>query len=219
MSVFVSVSSRTSLMMLATVLIAGCTSVDLDPYYKAPTVRVPEPLPPASAEPPVATTQSVLPTGQSIERPLPPLGAAGATPAPSAVPQTPPPTAGAQEQENLVTLTTRLEGLAVNPPSDSTGSGQFDALYDASTRLLRWKASWSGLSGTITAVQFHGPADGDQNGPPAMIWPAPFGPTYEGRATLTPQQVEDLLQGRWYVSVFTTTYPAGELRGQLRVVQ
>ena len=28
----------------------------------------------------------------------------------------------------------------------------------------------------------------------------------------------DLLAGRWYVSVYTTAYPSGELRGQLRVV-
>ena len=96
--------------------------------------------------------------------------------------------------------------------------GQLDALYDSNTRLLRWKTSWSALSGPITAVQFHGPAEYGQTGPVTMVWPAPFGPTYEGRATLTPQQAVDLLDGRWYVNVFTAPYPSGELRGQLRVV-
>jgi hypothetical protein len=51
-----------------------------------------------------------------------------------------------------------------------------------------------------------------------MMWPGPFGPTYEGRATLTPQQANDLLAGLWYVSVATAAYPSGEVRGQLHVV-
>ncbi|MDR1969543.1 MAG: CHRD domain-containing protein [Burkholderiaceae bacterium] len=130
------------------------------------------------------------------------------------------PQPGPQEdqQAHLVTLTTRLEGGAESPPNRSAGTGQFDAMYDTNTHLLRWKTSWSGLSGPITDVRFHGPAEKGQNGPPAMIWPAPFGPTYEGRATLTPQQEQDLLQGRWYLNVSSAMYPAGELRGQLRVV-
>jgi hypothetical protein len=214
MPVFVSVFLRALPLVLAAVLIAGCSTVDLDPYYRAPSVRMPEPLPSPPVAPPEATTQSVPPV-QPVGRPLPPVGATA--PALSSVPVPPPSTAG--EQVNLITLTTRLEGAAVNPPVDSVGTGQFDALYDTNTRLLRWKASWSGLSGAITGVQFHGPAAVDQNGPPAMIWPAPFGPTYEGRATLMPQQADDLLRGRWYVNVFTADYPAGELRGQLRMVR
>jgi hypothetical protein len=51
-----------------------------------------------------------------------------------------------------------------------------------------------------------------------MIWPGPFGVRYEGHATLTPQQRDDLLGGRWYVVVMTANYPQGELRGQMGVV-
>jgi hypothetical protein len=235
MPVFLPVSSRRWLAALAAALLAaGCTSVDLGAYYEPPAVRMPEPLPPASAPasaalPQPATPQPVSP-GQPVGQPLPPLGAGGpdapatppATPASAPTPAAPAsaaPVAAPEVHANLFALTTRLEGAAVNPPTRSAGIGRLDAQYDASTGLLQWKASWAGLAGTITGVQFHGPAGMDQNGPPVMIWPAPFGPTYEGRATLTAQQAQDLLAGRWYLNVFTSAYPAGELRGQLRVVR
>ena len=67
-------------------------------------------------------------------------------------------------------------------------------------------------------MRFHAPGLEGQEAPAVMLWPGPFGPTYEGRATLTANQAVDLLDGRWYVVVSTTAYPAGELRGQLRVV-
>ena len=217
---FVSVYSRATLAGLAAaVLAAGCSTVDLGPRYNPPPVRMPQALPAPSAPaalPPSATAQPVTP-GQPIGQPLPPIGAEGAFPAPP--PSQTPPAAPADLPQGLVTLTTRLEAAAVIPPTRSAGTGQLDALYDAGTRLLRWKASWSGLSGPITGVQFHGPAGMDQNGPPTMMWPGPFGPAYEGRATLTQQQATDLAEGRWYVNISTATYPAGELRGQLRVVR
>lgn len=206
---------RASLALVAAaVLAAGCSTVDLGPRYDPPPVRAPQPLPPAPAPlPPVATPQPV-PPAQPVPQPLPPIGSTVPTPPPPM--QTP--VDPASPQAHLVTLTTRLDGASAMPPTRSSGTGQLDALYDSSTRLLRWKTSWSGLSGPITGVQFHGPADYGQNGPVVMVWPAPFGPTYEGRATLTTQQAIDLLDGRWYVNVFTSPYPSGELRGQLRVV-
>ena len=140
-------------------------------------------------------------------QPLPPAGQSA-----------PPPVAPADPGAHLVTLTTRLDGASVMPPTRSAASAQLDAVYEPATRLLRWKTRWSGLSGAITGVQFHGPADAGQNAPAVLAWPAPFGASYEGRATLGAAQASDLLAGRWYVSVYTTTYPLGELRGQVRVV-
>jgi hypothetical protein len=119
---------------------------------------------------------------------------------------------------HLVTLSTRLDGASVMPPTRSNGTAQLDAVYDSHTRILRWRTTWSGLSGAITGVQFHAPAAPGQNAPAVLTWPGPFGPSYEGRATLSPNQVVDLMDGRWYISVYTTSYPSGELRGQLRVV-
>ena len=191
--------------LAAALLASACGTVDLGPRYNPPPIRMPGPLPAAPAtpapQPMGAQSMPVPPAPQSAPQPLPPVTE-------SAPPANP----------NLVTLTTTLDGASVIPPARSGASGRLDALYDSNTRVLRWKASWDGLAGAITAVEFHGPADAAHNAPATMIWPSPFGVRYEGRATLSPQQAADLLGGRWYVSVFTSSYPQGELRGQLQVV-
>lgn len=206
-------SSRSSLMVLsAALLVSACTSIDLGPHYEPPPVRSPQPLPPPQDPlPPVAQPQPVPPS-QPLPQTLPPAG----QPMPPVVTPGPAPI---DPTAHLVALTTRLDGASVMPPTRSNGTAQLDAVYDSHTRVLRWKTSWSGLSGPITGVRFHGPAAQGQNAPAVLVWPGPFGPTYEGRATLTPNQAVDLMDGRWYISVYTSVYPQGELRGQLRVVQ
>ena len=193
--------------LAAACLLSACASVDLGRRYDPPPIRAPQPLPPAQL-PSVPSngvqTQPVTPA-QPVPQPLPPAGQSAPLPPTDA-------------SARLVTLSTRLDGASVMPPTRSAGSGQWDAIYDPDTRLLRWKTRWSGLSGAITGVQFHGPADAGQNAPAVLVWPAPFGPSYEGRASLSAAQAMDLLAGRWYVSVFTAAYPLGELRGQVRVV-
>ena len=39
--------------------------------------------------------------------------------------------------------------------------------------------------------------------------------SFEGSATLTDTQAEDLMAGKWYVNIHTATQKAGEIRGQL----
>ncbi|WP_051237513.1 CHRD domain-containing protein [Ottowia thiooxydans] len=214
--------SRHALAVLAAACLASaCASVDLSKRYDPPPLRLPQPIP--SQQPPISPT-GVQPQPisgvQPVPQALPPIGAV------QPQPQSPPPApvdstvvAPVRPDTHLVTLTGQLDGMSVIPATRSNGSGQLDALYDSSTRTLRWKTSWTGLSGAITAVQFHGPADPGQSAPASMIWPGPFGPRYEGRATLTPQQAVDLMDGRWYVNVMTSAYPAGEVRAQLRIVR
>lgn len=215
MSTFASPSSRTSLAVLATtMLISACASVDLGPTYSPPPVRMPQSAPPAPASMPPIAQPSAVPPVQPVPQTLPPIGS---TPAPGSTVPTPAPTP-IDPRASIVTLTTRLDAMSTLPPARSNATGQLDAIYDANTRLFRWKASWSGLSGAITGAQFHGPADQGQVGPATLIWPGPFGPSYEGRATLTPAQAVDLMSGRWYLNVQTTANPTGELRGQLLVV-
>lgn len=192
----------TSLVLVVAGLVTACSSVDLGPQYSPPPIRMPEP---------VSTEPVAAPVTAPVVQPQP-------VPAIQPVPEVPP-VGTTRPDGNLVTLSTRLDGASAIPPARSAATGQIDALYDSATRTLRWKASWSGLSGAIVGVQFHGPAASGQVAAPTLIWPGPFGPRYEGRATLTLQQAADLLGGRWYVNIETRSYPQGELRGQMRVVQ
>ena len=90
-------------------------------------------------------------------------------------------------------------------------------MFDRDTRLLRWKVSYTGLSGPATAAHFHGPAAVGANAGVALAWPQPITSPMEGRATLTSAQAADLLAGRWYANIHTAAYPGGEVRGQMTV--
>lgn len=210
-------------------VLTGCATVDLGGRYDPPPIQNP-----GSVTAPSASAPSTAPIGQAqtqpvapstpLGQPLPPIGQGQTLPPASTLPPAtgsmpPSTTVNPQDpQAGVVTLSARLDGASVVPPSRSTAVGQIDAIYDTNTRLMRWKTTWPGLSGPITAVQFHGPAGPGQTASPTLMWPGPFGPSYEGRATLTPQQATDLLGGRWYLNVQTSAYPAGEIRGQMRVV-
>jgi hypothetical protein len=51
-----------------------------------------------------------------------------------------------------------LDGKAEVPPNTSAAKGTADIDYDAATKKLTWKVTYSGLSGPATAAHFHGPA-------------------------------------------------------------
>ncbi len=108
---------------------------------------------------------------------------------------------------NLVTLTTQLRGANEVPPVMSMGSGQVDAVLNTDTNLLRWKLSYSGLSGPATAGHFHGPAAVGANGGVVLPFPGTVRSPMEGSATLTAAQVSDLLASRWYANIHTANNP------------
>lgn len=116
---------------------------------------------------------------------------------------------------HLATFTTRLAGTNEVPPNGSMGTGTVDAVLDKNTLLLRWKLSYSNLSGPPTMAHFHGPAEIGANAAPVITFRPPLTAAYDGRATLTPAQAADLLAGKWYANVHTARFPGGELRGQM----
>ena len=118
-------------------------------------------------------------------------------------------------QSNMVAFTTQLRAANEVPPNTSTGSGSVDAAFNKDTNLLRWKASFSGLTGPATGAHFHGPAAIGSNAGVVLPWPGPINSPLEGSATLTAAQAADLMAGRWYANVHTAANPGGELRGQM----
>lgn len=120
---------------------------------------------------------------------------------------------------NMVALSTQLRGANEVPPKAVAGTGTVDAVLNKDTNLLRWKLSYSGLTGPATAGHFHGPAAIGANAGVALGWPNPVASPSEGSATLTPAQAADLMDGKWYANIHTAANPGGEIRGQMTVVK
>ena len=111
-------------------------------------------------------------------------------------------------------LRATLSGAAEVPANASPATGSLEATFDKASSVLRWKVSYSGLTGPATMAHFHGPAMPGANAGVVVPFPSAASPA-EGSATLTPAQVADLMAGKWYANVHTAQYPGGEIRGQV----
>jgi|ERR1700722_4167187 hypothetical protein len=108
-----------------------------------------------------------------------------------------------------------LDGKSETPPNASAATGTADIDYDAASKKLTWKLTYSGLTGPATAAHFHGPAEPGKNAGVAVAIPNATTSPNEGSATLTDAQAADLLAGKYYVNVHTAANPGGEIRGQV----
>ena len=105
--------------------------------------------------------------------------------------------------------------LAAQLSGETTATGSLTAAYSAATHILQYRLSYSGLSGPVTWAFLDGP---DGTGVPSDIVPINLveeSNPHPGAATLTAQQADDLLAGRWSVTIRTERYPGGEIRGAL----
>jgi hypothetical protein len=115
-----------------------------------------------------------------------------------------------------IELEATLSGASEVPPVASDGHGSAAVTVDTASRTMRWEVRVDGLSAPLSAAHFHGPSATSQNA--GVVVPiankgdqSPF----VGSATLDPEQLADLLAGRWYVNIHTPTHPPGEIRGQV----
>ncbi len=77
-----------------------------------------------------------------------------------------------------------------------------------------------GVPGSSTSVRLHGPARRGVNGPELTDFPLRVSGTPSDRFVtqeypITPEEIEDLRAGLWYLEVRSVEFPDGELRGQL----
>jgi hypothetical protein len=113
-----------------------------------------------------------------------------------------------------VNMKADLKAASEVPPTDSKGTGSVTATFDTASKKLSWKGTVSGLSGPATAAHFHAGEAGKNGGVAVPIAGADKG-SFEGSATLTDAQAEELMAGKWYVNVHTAANKGGEVRGQV----
>jgi hypothetical protein len=113
-------------------------------------------------------------------------------------------------------LRATLSGASEVPPTDSRAWGYFEAVYRPSTKVLEYRLNLVGLSSPITMGYLQGPADPGANAQRVAPINVPiYDYTIWDGVTLTEQQANEVLAGRWYVNVLTVNYPDGEVRGQI----
>lgn len=123
---------------------------------------------------------------------------------------------GARAQDRTVQFHATLDGASEVPPKETQATGKATATLDRGTKILTYDITYEGLSGAPSAMHFHGPAAPGQNSGVQVPIPAPLtSPVHGTTAALSDQQVQQLLDNKWYVNVHTKANPGGELRGQL----
>jgi hypothetical protein len=109
-----------------------------------------------------------------------------------------------------------LNGSNEVPPTQSRGSGWFEAVYRPSTKVLEYRLNLVGLSGPVTMGYLQGPAAAGENAQQVAPINIPiYDYTIWDGVTLTEEQAAQVLAGLWYVNVMTIEYPDGEIRGQI----
>ena len=121
---------------------------------------------------------------------------------------------GMMSSSNMATFSGTLTGASEVPPNMTGGSGSAQASLDKNTNLLKYKITYSGLTGPATAAHFHGPASVGANAGVVVPFANPASPI-EGQVTLSPAQAADLMAGKWYANIHTAANAAGEIRGQM----
>jgi hypothetical protein len=121
---------------------------------------------------------------------------------------------GMMSKSNTASFSGAMNAASEVPPNMTRGSGMAEAWLDKDSNVLKYKITYSGLSGPATAAHFHGPAVAGANAGVALPFANAASPI-EGQATLTPAQAADLMSGKWYANVHTAANPAGEIRGQM----
>ena len=130
----------------------------------------------------------------------------------------------------------------------ATGSGTGSVLYDDANHLLQMQASFSGLSGTVTATHFHGPTTAPGTGtfgiavgnPTLPNFPTGNNGNYSETLDLTLSTVYNggflagpgggtaagaesafftaMNEGRVYWNIHSSTFGSGEIRGFVTLV-
>jgi len=121
---------------------------------------------------------------------------------------------GTPARAEKITLKADLKGSNEVPPNTSPATGKAEATLDTATKELSWKVTYADLTGPAMGAHFHGPSEAGKNAGIALPFKTVQSPI-EGTATLTDNQVADLLAGKWYANIHTGANPGGELRGQM----
>lgn len=119
-----------------------------------------------------------------------------------------------------------LSGANEVPPVNTTGSGTAAITYNQGTRTISYVITWQlgSTTATTTGMHFHGSETGSNStNSPIVIEITGFSGASSGTISGTTRALTDiennqLLAGKWYVNIHSSTAPGGEIRGNIVLV-
>ncbi|MDP3468393.1 MAG: CHRD domain-containing protein [Daejeonella sp.] len=117
-----------------------------------------------------------------------------------------------------------LSGAQEVPAVNTTGTGTAEISYDPTMKMITYKITWQlgNASATTTNMHFHGSDTGsDTVSSGVAIGITGFSTGSSGTLSgmtvaLTDAQEAQLLAGKWYVNIHSSTVGSGELRGNIK---
>ncbi len=115
------------------------------------------------------------------------------------------------------TLVVTLKGVEEVPPNSSLALGTATVLLDDVANTVSVTGNYSGLTGAATVAHLHGPALLGVTNTPMVDLTVSGGTsgTISSGGSVTPAEVQDILNGLTYVNVHNAAFPGGEIRGQV----
>jgi len=113
-----------------------------------------------------------------------------------------------------------IDGLQPVDPTFSPGTGTASLTLNTDTRFVEISGTFDGLSSTVIGAHLHGPADFGEFSPRVILQIDFLGDTsgsFSAARTLSPTNIEYILESLSYINLHTNNHPSGEIRGQVVV--
>lgn len=113
-------------------------------------------------------------------------------------------------------LNARLQGAQEVPSNGSTATGSAHVVFEKSTRKVYLTGHFTGLISAASNAHIHKSRAGLSGGVIiGLSFSSATAGTLHGSGTVTVDQADSIINNRAYVNVHSSTFPAGEIRGQL----
>jgi len=115
-----------------------------------------------------------------------------------------------------VFFTAQIDSSQSVPVTTTNATGTLWAVLDPASQTLTYRVTYANLDSQFTAAHFHLGAPGTNGG---VVTPITFtGNTAQGQWTDIPDSlIDDMMKGDIYINIHSKKYPAGEIRGQLKM--
>lgn len=117
----------------------------------------------------------------------------------------------------FIMVMVELSGLNEVPANPSPATGWAMVHIETDTGMVDISGAYDGMTGSVSAAHLHGLAPAGSNAPVLFGLTTTGGTsgTFMGNGILNAAQLDGLLHDLTYINVHTSTFPGGEIRGQV----